>query len=124
HHVRPRRGLTNVHGVLANMPVDLPRLFAPRSITRFHLYFPVPWFKSRQHKRRVMSPVLARDLEGLLAPGGEVHVATDIFDIALDAMAELEARFVSLAGPWSFLRASPFAARSRRERQCEADGTR
>jgi tRNA (guanine-N7-)-methyltransferase len=71
----------------------------------------------------VMSPTLVSDLEALLGPGGEVHVATDIFEIALDAMAELEDRFVNVAGAWSFLRQSPFAARSRRERQCLDEGT-
>jgi tRNA (guanine-N7-)-methyltransferase len=119
-----RRGLANVHCVFANMTVDLPRLFGPGSVTRFHLNFPDPWFKSRQHKRRVMSPGLVRDLRTLLAPGGEVHVATDIFELALDAMAELEGPLANQAGPWSFLRDSPFQARSRRERQCHDEGTR
>ena len=119
-----RRGLSNVHCVFANMTVDLPRLFAPASVSRFHLNFPDPWFKSRQHKRRVMSSELVRVLETLLVPDGEVHVATDIFEIGLDAMAELEMRFANGAGAWTFLRQSPFAARSRRERQCEAEGTR
>jgi len=119
-----RRGLPNVHCVFANMTVDLPRLFGPASVTRFHLNFPDPWFKKCQHKRRVMSPSLVADLEALLAPGGEVHVATDIFEIALDAMAELEARFTNVAGSWSFLRQSPVQSRSRRELQCRDEGTR
>jgi tRNA (guanine-N7-)-methyltransferase len=119
-----RRGLPNVQCVFANMTVDLPRLFGPGSVTRFHLNFPDPWFKKCQHKRRVMSPSLVADLEVLLAPGGEVHVATDIFEIALDAMAELEARFTNVAGGWTFLRQSPFSARSRRELQCRDEGTR
>ena len=122
-----RRGLRNVHSVFANMTVDLGRLFGRSSVNRFHLNFPDPWFKSRQHKRRVMSPALVSELGTLLASGGEVHVATDIFEIALDAMAALEIespRFTSLAGAWSFVRQSPFAARSRRERQCEDEGTR
>jgi tRNA (guanine-N7-)-methyltransferase len=119
-----RRGLANVHCVFANMTVDLPRLFAPASVTRFHLNFPDPWFKSRQHKRRVMSPTLVAGIEELLVPGGEVHVASDIFEIAIDAMAELEMRFGNVAGSWSFLRQSPFGARSRRERQCHDEGTR
>lgn len=121
-----RRGLDNVRSVFANLSVDLPRLFAPGSVHRFHLNFPDPWFKSRQHKRRVMSSSLVEDLHALLSPDGEVHVASDIFEIALEAMAELEAHdsgFVAMTAPWSFLRASPFAARSRRERQCEGDGT-
>jgi len=119
-----RRGLPNVQCVFANMTVDLPRLFGSGSVTRFHLNFPDPWFKKCQHKRRVMSPSLVADLEALLAPGGEVHVATDIFEIALDAMAELEARFTNVAGGWTFLRQSPFSARSRRELQCRDEGTR
>ena len=117
-----RRGLGNVTSVFANMSVDLPRLFAPGSARRFWLNFPDPWFKARQHKRRVVSPALAAELDGLLGPGGEVFVATDVFDIALDAMAALEERFVNLVAPWSFLRASPVAARSRRERQCQDEG--
>jgi tRNA (guanine-N7-)-methyltransferase len=121
-----RRGLGNVHCVFANMSVDLPRLFAPASVARFHLNFPDPYFKKCQHKRRVVAPALIADLHACLAPGGEVHVASDIFDIALDAMAELEtsAGFTSLTDPWTFLRASPFTARSRRERQCESEATR
>jgi tRNA (guanine-N7-)-methyltransferase len=119
-----RRGLRNVHSVFANLSVDLPRLFPPASVTRFHLNFPDPYWKARQHKRRVVCPALIRDLHALLAGAGEVHVATDIFAIALDAMAELETSggFVSLAGAWTFVRQSRFAARSRRERQCQDEG--
>jgi tRNA (guanine-N7-)-methyltransferase len=121
-------GIDNVRSVFANMSVDLPRLFATGSVHRFHLNFPDPWWKSRQQKRRVVSPGLARDIHAALAPGGEIFVETDIFDIALEAMAVLEAedprRFANAAGPWSFLPHSPFAAKSRRERQCEAEGAK
>ena len=120
-----RRGLGNVENVFANISVDLVRLFPPASVGRFHLNFPDPWWKSRQHKRRVVSPAFIAELHALLAPQGEVHVASDIFEIALDAMATLESdRFDNLSAPWTFLRASPFAARSRRERQCESEGLR
>jgi tRNA (guanine-N7-)-methyltransferase len=121
-------GAANVRTVFANISVDLPRLFAPGSVRRFHVNFPDPWWKTRQHKRRVVSPGLVAELAEALEPGGEVHVMTDVFDIALDAMAALEQaaprRFVNARASWSFLPASPFAARSRRERQCEGDGSR
>jgi tRNA (guanine-N7-)-methyltransferase len=121
-------GLDNVRSVFANMSVDLPRLFADGSVHRFHLNFPDPWWKSRQQKRRVVSATLARDIHAALAAGGELFVETDIFDIALEAMAVLEAedprRFANAVAPWSFLPDSPFAARSRRERQCEAEGAK
>ena len=124
-------GITNVRSVFANMSVDLPRLFAAGSVGRFHLNFPDPWWKSRQQKRRVVNPLLAQDIHAALAPGGELFVETDIFDIALEAMAVLEApgddgsaRFANAHAPWSFLPENPFAARSRREKQCDAEGAK
>ncbi len=123
-----REGLANVRSVFANISVDLPRLFGPGQVRRFYLYFPDPWWKSKQHKRRVMAPGLTLELHRALATDGEVHVATDIFDLALDAMAALETEgdgfFANVIAPWTFLRQSPFSARSRRERQCESDGSR
>jgi tRNA (guanine-N7-)-methyltransferase len=121
-----RLGLAQVRSVFANISVDLPRLFRPGSVSRFFVNFPDPWFKQRQRKRRVVSDELVEQLVPLLTPDGEIHVASDIFDIALDAMAAIEAsgHFRNLRAPWTFLRASRFAARSRRERHCEALGIR
>jgi tRNA (guanine-N7-)-methyltransferase len=118
-------GVTNVRNVFANMSVDLDRLFEPRSVRRFHINFPDPWWKSRQHKRRVVGRGLIGDLAEALEPGGEIHVMTDIFDIALEAMASLEeegpSRFLNAREPWRFYSGNPFQARSRRERQCELE---
>jgi tRNA (guanine-N7-)-methyltransferase len=122
-----RAGFPQVENVFANMSVDLPRLFGPGQVRRFFLNFPDPWWKSKQQKRRVIDRELFERLHPLLEPGGEVHVATDIFDLALEAMAGLEAEpalFRNLCGPWSFLPESRFAARSRREKQCEGEGSR
>ncbi len=118
-----RAGLAQVQSVFANISVDLPHLFAPASVSRFFINFPDPWFKHRQRKRRILSEDLVDQLHMLLAPNGEIHVATDIFDIALDAMAGMEReaprRFLNLHQPWSFLPQSHFAARSWRERHCQ-----
>jgi len=121
-------GVANVRNVFANMSVDVPRLFGSRSVRRFHVNFPDPWWKTRQHKRRVVGPALVAELAEVLEPGGEIHVMTDIFDIALEAMATLEEagphKFVNARGPWSFYPDNPWGARSRRERQCEGEGRR
>ena len=119
-------GPPNVRSVFANMSVDMGRLFADGSVRRFFLNFPDPWFKSRQHKRRVIGPGLMAEIGRALAAGGELYVQTDIFALALDAMAALEAddTFVNTAGTWTFLRENPYAAKSRRERQCETEGVR
>ena len=123
-----RAGLPQVTSVYANMSVDLGRLFPRGRVDKFFLNFPDPWWKSKQQKRRVVSPGLFADLHELLAPSGEIHVATDIFELALEAMAGLESepprRFENLRAPWSFLGASPFAARSRREKQCQDEGAK
>ncbi|HZL17733.1 MAG TPA: tRNA (guanine-N7)-methyltransferase [Polyangia bacterium] len=122
-----RMGLDHVRSVFANMSVDMSRLFAEASVYRFFLNFPDPWFKSRQRKRRVIGPGLVREIARALAIGGELFVQTDIFGLALDAMAALEAETAAFANarePWTFLRESPFAAKSRRERQCEHEGAR
>jgi tRNA (guanine-N7-)-methyltransferase len=117
-------GLAQVRSVFANISVDLPRILPPQSVARFFVNFPDPWWKQRQRKRRVVSEELIEQLVPLLVPAGEIHVATDIFDIALDAMAALEQSggLSSLGEPWSFLRESRFRARSRRERHCEELG--
>jgi tRNA (guanine-N7-)-methyltransferase len=122
------RGLGQVRSVFANISVDLPRLFQPVSVSRFFINFPDPFFKHRQRKRRAIDEDVVDQLADLLEPNGEIHVATDIFDIALDVMAMLERetprRFVNLREPWSFLFQSRFDARSFRERLCEREGIR
>jgi len=119
-------GPANVRSVFANMSVDMARLFRDGSVRRFFLNFPDPFFKRRQHKRRAINPGLMAAIGRALAPGGELYVQTDIFALALDAMAALEADpgFVNAAGAWTFLRDSPYEAKSRRERQCETEGVR
>ena len=119
-------GVANARSVFANMSVDMPRLFSAGSVRRFFLNFPDPWFKSRQHKRRVIGPALIAEIGRALAPGGELYVMTDIFTLALEAMAALETSelFESARGPWSFAQDNPYGAKSRRERQCEGEGAR
>jgi tRNA (guanine-N7-)-methyltransferase len=123
-----RAGLDNVQLVFANMSVDMRRLFDAGGVRRFFLNFPDPWFKTRQHKRRVIGPELMEEIHRALAPGGELFVQTDIFELALEAMGALESmapgRFANAHAPWSFLPANPYPAKSRRERQCEGEGTR
>ncbi len=115
-------GLRNISFGYVNMNVDLDRVFAARSVNRFHLLFPDPWFKARHQKRRVVEPELLTTLRELLRPGGELHFASDVFEVALAAMSELEdpgcaeLGFTNLAGEWSFWRGNPMPAASRRER--------
>jgi tRNA (guanine-N7-)-methyltransferase len=125
-----REGAGNLAFGYVNINVDLDRVFAIGAIDRFHLLFPDPWFKARHHKRRVIDPWALEVMRRQLRPGGELHVATDVFEIALEALAELEdpalahLGFRNVAGPWSFWRGNPFGAASRREQTTLARGQR
>jgi tRNA (guanine-N7-)-methyltransferase len=109
----------------AHVNVDLDALFPDGRLTRVYVNFPDPWFKRRHHRRRVMTPELAEVLFRKIRPGGELFFQSDIWELALDAMAVLErSPFQNRLGPWSFIRENPHAARSLREVRCEERGVR
>lgn len=112
-------GLGNLRLAYCNINVDLDRVLPAGSVDRFHLLFPDPWFKAKHHKRRVMEPELLVLLRTRLRRDGELHVASDIYEIALEAMAEIDgdpcSGFTNVAGAWHFTRSNPYGACSRRE---------
>jgi tRNA (guanine-N7-)-methyltransferase len=74
-----------------------------------------------------MNPELVEVLHRKLAAGGELFFQSDVFELALDALAVLEQApglFANVAGAWSFLRESPYPAKSLREVRCEEKGMR
>lgn len=116
-----QEGPSNLAFGYVNLDVDLDRVFAPGSVDRFHILYPDPWFKNRHHKRRVVKLELCKTMASQLRPGGELHFASDVFEVALEALSELEAPevealgFRNMAGPWSFWRGNPYPAASKRE---------
>lgn len=110
-------GLGNLVFAYSNLNVDLDQVFAPRSVDCFHLLFPDPWFKERHRKRRVIEPELVRVIAAQLRAGGELHVASDVWDVALEIMEVVEdcPQLRNMLAPWSFWRGNPFDAQSRRE---------
>jgi tRNA (guanine-N7-)-methyltransferase len=73
----------------------------------------------------MVDPVLAEQIAHLLAPGGELFVQTDVWDIAIDAMATFDddARFANQAGEWTFWKqGNPYGVRSWREQNAEETG--
>jgi tRNA (guanine-N7-)-methyltransferase len=112
-----------VQAVLCHANLHLRALLPAASVQRAYVNFPDPWFKRRHHKRRVVDDGLVRDLCWLLEPGGELFVQSDVWAVALDAMAVLErhdSALENVAGAWSFWkRGNPYGARSAREQHCE-----
>ncbi len=121
------RGYPQLLAVYANLSHDLERLFSPGQVAVCHINFPDPCFKRKQRKRRFLTPALVSSLARVLAPGGRLAFQSDVFDLALEALALLEEQapvFRNECGPWSFARENPSGARTRRERHCLAQGLR
>lgn len=124
--LRRTAGLPNLHIAYCNLAVDLDRVLPERSVDRFHLLFPDPWFKPRHAKRRLLDPELVTLLHSRLRDGGELHVATDVYDLALDAMFAVDVAqcFDNVVGPWRFTRENPYGITSRREDHVTRHGVR
>lgn len=78
-----RQGLANVRIFDADVTVLLEAL-PPACLERIFVLFPDPWPKARHRKRRFINQASVARLSGLLVDGGELRLATDIEDYALD----------------------------------------
>ncbi len=69
----------------------LTRVVPTASVAAYHIYFPDPWPKTRHRRRRLLEPVLIAELARTLAPGGPIHLASDLPDLVNDASRRLAA---------------------------------
>lgn len=127
--------LVNRKAAAARVPVTavfcqaqrhLLEVFDPGTVDRIFINFPDPWFKRRQANRRMVDDVLIAGCAEIARPGAELLVQTDVWELALDALAALEARddaFTNQAGAWSFWRGgNPYGVRSWREQNAQETG--
>lgn len=82
--------LSNVRLVHGDALLFCGRL-AEESLAGIRIYFPDPWPKARHRHRRLVSEEHIARLVGHLAPGGFLHLATDIDDYASQARRVCEA---------------------------------
>jgi tRNA (guanine-N7-)-methyltransferase len=118
------RGLENIQLHTSNLQVDAPHLFFAGRVRRFYINFPDPWFKRRHHNRRWLGPETLAHLIAALASRGEIFFQSDVWDVALEALAlfEASASLENLCGSWTFLRVNPFGVQTSRERACLDEG--
>ena len=125
---KAKREARPVHAVFCQAQLHIDHIFAGRKAERVYLNFPDPWFKKRHHERRMIDDALITGVASILRPGGELFVQTDVWDIAIDALAVVENRpewFTNSSpdGPWSFWRGgNPFGAQSWREMNAGVEG--
>ncbi len=85
------RELSNLR-VIQHDAVEVVRdMLAPGSLAGIHVFFPDPWPKKRQQKRRLIQPDFVALLASRLAPQGYLHCATDWEDYANQMLAVLSA---------------------------------
>src|SRR2546426_5170547 len=96
------RRLTNVRVVAGDARCVVERLVAEASVAAYHLYFPDPWPKTRHRARRLTDPSFAAELARTLAPGGVLHLASDLAHL-VDAFAAI----LAAAGPVPEARGAP-----------------
>jgi tRNA (guanine-N7-)-methyltransferase len=74
-----QRGLENLRFYKAEGGDVVRHLIPDASIDIFHIYFPDPWPKRQQRKRRLLTPEFFQLLHQRLKPGGKLELATDNF---------------------------------------------
>ncbi|MDJ0807124.1 MAG: tRNA (guanosine(46)-N7)-methyltransferase TrmB [Gammaproteobacteria bacterium] len=85
------RGCENVRILQIDAMELLRRHLAPASLSSVMLFFPDPWPKKKHHKRRIVTEEFARLVQHALAPGGQLHMATDWEDYARQMLEVLSA---------------------------------
>ncbi len=86
-----RRGVDNVRVIVADARCVIAHLVPGASVAAYHIYFPDPWPKRRQRRRRLVSRAFAPHLARTLAPGGALHLATDVRALLEEFAAHLVA---------------------------------
>ncbi|MCP5036018.1 MAG: tRNA (guanosine(46)-N7)-methyltransferase TrmB [Rhodobacteraceae bacterium] len=68
---------------------DLFDVLPEGSVERAFVLYPDPWPKKRHHRRRFVTPEYLEPLAGVMAPGAELRVATDIPDYVRQTLEEV-----------------------------------
>ena len=91
--------LANVRVIQHDAVEVVQQMIPPASLAGIHVFFPDPWPKKRQQKRRLIQPGFVELLATRLAPSGYLHCATDWEEYALQMLDVLsaEALLVNMA---------------------------
>jgi tRNA (guanine-N7-)-methyltransferase len=84
-------GLANLRVIQHDAVEVLEKMIAPASLDGMHIFFPDPWPKKRQQKRRLIQPPFIALAASRLKPGGYLHAATDWQEYAEQILAVLGA---------------------------------
>ncbi|HYM60563.1 MAG TPA: tRNA (guanosine(46)-N7)-methyltransferase TrmB [Thermoanaerobaculia bacterium] len=80
-----KRGLRNIRLINYDAFLVLERMLPDASINEIHIYFPDPWPRKKEQKRRIIRPAALDEMRRVLTPGGWGIFVTDhrdYFEIA------------------------------------------
>ncbi|MFH1754394.1 MAG: tRNA (guanosine(46)-N7)-methyltransferase TrmB [Candidatus Latescibacterota bacterium] len=91
-----KRGLANIRFIREEAKHIVNEFIRPESVSIFHIYFPDPWPKRRQQKRRLIDRHFVEVLHGRLAADGRIEIVTDDFDYSI----AIKAAFAKTGSLW------------------------
>ena len=97
-----KRGLRNVRLINHDAFPVLQKMFADESVAEVHIYFPDPWPRRREQKRRIIRPDALSEIRRVLVPGGYGIYVTDhreYFEKAAPLIAQFFRAETRIPGP-------------------------
>jgi len=97
-----KRGLQNVRLINHDAFLVLQKMIADRSVAEVHIYFPDPWPRRREQKRRIIRPEAMAEIRRVLVDGGTGIYVTDhreYFEVAAPLLAEFFRTETRIPGP-------------------------
>ena len=97
-----KRDLRNVRLINHDAFFVLQKMFTDNSISELHIYFPDPWPRKRERKRRIIRPEVLTEVRRVLADGGTGVYVTDhreYFEAAVPLIAQFFESQTRIPGP-------------------------
>ena len=97
-----KRSLRNVLLINHDAFLVLQKMFADKSVSELHIYFPDPWPRKREQKRRIIRPDALAEMRRVLVDGGTGVYVTDhreYFEAAAPLIAQVFASETRIPSP-------------------------
>lgn len=90
-----KRGLTNIRLINHDAFLVMRDMIPDESIAEVHIYFPDPWPRKKEQKRRIIRTEVLEEIRRILVPGGKAIYVTDHAEYFEAAAPVVEAAFRS-----------------------------
>ncbi len=88
-----KRGLTNIRLINHDAYLVLRDMIPDASVSELHIYFPDPWPRKKEQKRRIIRPQVLQEIRRVLVDGGSAIYVTDHASYFEVAAPLIEAEF-------------------------------